>query len=115
MLKFAFTKNDAKSMFLFFDAFYVFQLRFSSNNTPRNYIDSVQAISPLFIFNLGKTSEILPFLLGLRKNEYLFFFTLRESLLEMNHSLIFCNSSFTLTKAVLYPYLSRTNLCSQQT
>ena len=74
MLKFTFTKNDAKSMFLFFDAFYVFQLRFSSNNTPRNYIDSVQAISLLFIFNFVKTSEILSFLLGLWKNEHLLFF-----------------------------------------
>ena len=113
MLEFTFTKNDAKSMLVFRCILCVFQLRFSSNNTPRNYTDSVQAISLLFIFNFGKTSEILSFLLGLWKNEY--FFTLSESLLEMNHSLIFWNSSFTLRKAVLYTYLSKTNLCRQQT
>ena len=53
----------------------VFQLRFSSNNTPRNFFDSVRAISLLFIFNFGKASGISSFLLGLWKNEYLFFFS----------------------------------------
>ena len=81
---------------------YVFQFRFSSNNGSRNLIDSVRAISPSFIFNFGKTSGISSFLLGLWKNEYsFFFFTLSESLLEMNHSLSFSNSSFTLRKSVL--------------
>ena len=67
----------------------VFQLGFSSNKTPRNFIDSVQAISRLFIFSFGKISGISSLLPALWKNDYLVFFTLSESLLEINHSLIF--------------------------
>ena len=78
----------------------VFQLRFSSNNTPKTFTDSVRVFSLSFIFNFSKTNGISPFLLGLWKNDYLFFFTLSQSLLEMNDSLIFCNSSFSLRKAV---------------
>ena len=52
-----------------------FKSRFLSNKTPRNFIDSVQANPRLFIFNFGKTSRISSFLLGLWKNEYLFFFS----------------------------------------
>ena len=72
----------------------------SSDKTPRNFIDLVRAISRLFIFSFGKTTGISSFLLGLWKNEYLDFFTLSESLLEIHYSFIFCNSSFTLRKTV---------------
>ena len=59
--------------------------------------------SRLFIFSFGKTSGISSFLLGLWENEYLFFFfTISESLLEINHSLILCNSLFTLRKISIY-------------
>ena len=74
-----------------------------SKKTPRNFIDTVRAISRLFIFSFGKTSGISSFLLGLWENEYLFFFfTISESLLEINHSLILCNSLFTLRKISIY-------------
>ena len=62
--------------------FCVFQLRLLAHKTQINFIDSVRAISRLFMFNFGKTSGIPSFLLGLWKNEYLFFFSLSESLLE---------------------------------
>ena len=53
----------------------VFQVRFLSSKTPRNFIDSVRAISRLFMFRFGKISGTSSFLLGLSKNEYLFFFS----------------------------------------
>ena len=84
---------------ILFSMYFICVFQISFNNTPRNVIDSVQTISLLIIFNFGKTSGISSFLLALWKNEYLFFFA-SESLLEMNYSLIFCNSSFTLRKAV---------------
>ena len=73
-----------------------------SKKAPRNFIDTFRAISQLFIFSFGKTSWISSFLLGLWENEYLFFFTNSESLLEINHSLIFSNSLFTLRKISIY-------------
>ena len=79
----------------------MFQLRTSSNKTIRNCVHSVWAISRLFRFSFGKTSRVSCFYLGLWKNKYLFFFTLSESLSETDHSLIFCNSLFTLRKTVL--------------
>ena len=42
-----------------------FQLRFLSKKTPRNFIDSVRGISPLFIFSFGKSSGMSSFHLGL--------------------------------------------------
>ena len=56
---------------------YVFQLRFSSNKTPINFIDSVRAISGLFIMSFAKTSGISSFLVDLWKNECLGFFHIK--------------------------------------
>ena len=67
----------------------VFQLRFLSNNTPRNFIDSVRAISLLFTFNFGKTSARCSFLLGLWKNEYLIFFNIKREFVR-NEPFIDC-------------------------
>ena len=71
---------------------------FSSNRMPRNYIDDCLFITWLLIKSYGNTSGKSFFLQVLWKID--FFLIFKESVLEINHSLIFCNSLFTVKKNV---------------
>ena len=77
----------------------VFQLRFSSNNT-RKLIQSGRFHDYLYSILVRLVGGYHFFARFVEKRVFVFFFTISESLLEMNHFLIVCNSSFTLRKAV---------------
>ena len=58
-----------------------FQVKFSSNGTPRNLIDSAQ----LIIFNLGSKRKYHRVYFVYGEMHILFYFILSEGLLEINH------------------------------
>ena len=79
---------------------------------PTNFINDFLFIIWLLIKNFGNTSGKSSLLLALWKNENFVFLTLKESLFELNHSLIFCNSLLTVEKATLMPLRSKTRFVS---
>ena len=81
--------------------------RFSSNGMPINFIDDCLFITWLLTKGFGNTSGQSSLLLAFWKTEIFIFLMFKESLFEINHSLIFYNSLFTVQKRTL------TSLCSK--
>ena len=63
-----------------------FHVKYWSNKTPRNLIDSSLYISLLLIISLGRRRRISPFLPGLWKNKYFVFPTFKDRLFVVNQS-----------------------------
>ena len=89
-----------------------FHNKFSSNRMPRNFIDDCLFITWLLIKSFGNTSGKSSLLLALWKIENFVFLTFKESLFEINHSLIFCNSLLTVEKRKLMSLCSKNRFVS---
>ena len=86
----------------------VFQLRFSSNNT-RKLIQSGRFHDYLYSILVRLVGGYHFFARFVEKRVFVFFFTISESLLEMNH-LLFVIHRLLCGKQYLYLCLSGTNL-----
>ena len=86
--------------------------RFSSNRMPINFIDDCLFITWLLTKGFGNTSGQSSLLLAFWKTEIFIFLMFKESLFEINHSLIFYNSLLTVKKGTLISLCSKNRFVS---
>ena len=77
-----------------------------------NFIDDCLFITWLLIKDFVNTTGKSSLLLALWKVESFVVLTFKESLFQINHSLIFCNSLFRVTKKALVSLCSKNRLAS---
>ena len=84
-----------------------FHDRFSSNRMPRSFMNNGLFISWILIKSFGNISCKWSLPLTLWKTENSFFLMFKKNLFEINHSLIFYNSLFTVEKRMLMSLCSK--------
>ena len=92
---------------------YFFQVRFSSKDTPKNFIDSALFIWYLSITNSCKTKSISVFFCMTCERNTLLFLTLKNFMLEMNFSYFFCSLLLPLVKRVIIVRANQISLISE--